>query len=85
MTNDNKPPNLDYILATKLFKVFREVWLAESKEAGVDAVHHAQMSVVALAQLTAIIAVDINMPQEAFVSVCRATFDQAYRNAPKFG
>lgn len=83
--NDTPQPNPEYQVATKVFKAFRDTWIEQGKEAGVDPMDYSKLSLVAMAQLAAIVAVDIHMPQDNFQNVCRACFEQAYKNAPKFG
>ena len=75
----------EYELAAQLLGDFRDLWVDKFKRAGADSVLFSRMSVVALTQLSAIIAVDVGMSLEQFVNVCAAQFSEAYKKAPRFG
>jgi hypothetical protein len=74
----------EYELFTKLLTEFRQVWLDHLKESGADPVKFSQLSVLALSQFAAIVAVDINMHPKQFEAVCNANFKTAHDKAPKF-
>lgn len=74
----------DYVLFNKLLNEYRQCWVDQMKESGVSQVHYSRLSVVALTQLAAIAAVDVGMTPEQFTNVCRANFEQAYKQAPRF-
>lgn len=76
---------VEYELTAKLLKAFQLAWKNEYAEAGADPVLFSRLSVIALTQLSAIVAVDIGMPLEKFVAVCGAQHEHAYAQAPKFG
>lgn len=77
--------NPDFVLTTRLLHEFRNLWVHEFRESGIDAVKFTRLSVVALTQLSAILAVDVGMTVEQFKAVCGAQFDEAHKQAPKFG
>lgn len=77
--------NPDYEAALKLLAAFRETWAKQHAEAGLDALKYSRLSVVALTQLSAIVAVDVGMNAQQFENVCRAQFKAAYEQAPRFG
>lgn len=51
----------------------------------VDPIKLTQLGVVALTQISAILAVDAGMTPEKFLAVCKAQFTEAYKRAPRFG
>lgn len=85
----NKPPEpeltSEYLLTVKLVSEFRQAWIDQFKAAGVSQVLFSRLSLVAMTQVAAITGVDIGMNEQQFLAVCRANFQQAYANAPKFG
>lgn len=85
----NKPPEPaptpEYLLTVKLLNEFRQLWADQLKESGVSSVLFSRLSLVALTQVAAIVAVDVGMTPEQFLAVCRANFNEAYSKAPKFG
>ena len=74
-----------YELTLKLLNELREFWLGQLKNTTADDVTFARLSVVALTQFSAMLAVDVGMLDEQFINVCRAQFQAAYAKAPKFG
>lgn len=81
----NGEQSADYQLTMKMLNEFRQTWQKLYMEAEVDPMVFSRLSVVALSQLTAIVAVDVGMTLEQFSNVCRAQHEEAYRRAPKFG
>jgi hypothetical protein len=80
--------NEDYAVAQLIINDLRNVWNERFKQAstaGMDAVKFSQLSIIALTQLGAIVAVDVGMPTDKFIAVCKAQHDEAYRRAPRFG
>lgn len=75
----------DYQLTARLLHAFNETWKAEARQAGVDPVLYSRLSMIALNQLAATLAVDLGMKPEQYTAVCQAQFSQAYQRAPKFG
>lgn len=69
----------------RLLNAFNECWKDQGRQAGVDPVIYSRLSMVALSQLAAALAVDVGMKPEQFAAVCQAQFAQAYQRAPKFG
>lgn len=87
-----KPPasqadanNPHYQLTLQLLSAFQTTWKAEYAKGLADPMTFSRLSMVALGQLAATVAVDIGMTQHQFTQVCRASFDEAYKQAPKFG
>lgn len=74
----------DYELTAKLLKEFQATWNEQYKEAGVDPVLFSRLSIVALSQLAAVVAVDVGMNIDQFMAVCRALHVKAFDAAPKF-
>lgn len=79
---------------TQLFKVAHEsmvtklwdMWKGERSGAdGLSDEIFQRLSVVAMSQVAAIIAVDVTITEEQFLSICQANFKEAYRKAPKWG
>lgn len=89
MPRSNKPtkPELtpEYLMTIKLVDEFRKTWASQFKISGMDPMLFSRLSLVALTQFSAITAVDIGMQTEQFLAVCKANFENAYANAPKFG
>ncbi len=87
--NNSKPvpteQSADYQLTVKLLAAFNETWKEQARQAEVDPVLYSRLSMVALNQLAATLAVDIGMPPEKFTAFCQAQYAQAYQRAPKFG
>lgn len=75
----------DYEAVTKMLAEYRESWNKQFTESGMDAVKFSRLSVVALTQIAAIVAVDVGMTVDQFSNVCRAQFTEAHKRAPRFG
>lgn len=75
----------EFQATAKMLAAFRETWLEQLKASGIDDVRYSQLSVVAMTQLAAIVAVDVGVKLEQFTAVCQANFKEAYDKAPKFG
>lgn len=76
----------EYELTVKLLNEFRELWVKQFAEPhGMDAMLFSRISIVALTQLGAIVAVDVGMNPDQWLAVCNAQFTEAFRNAPRFG
>lgn len=69
----------------ELYKAIVKDWVKARSETKEDGLLFTQMSVVALSQYASVLAVDLGMSEEQFVSVCRSNFSEAYERAPKFG
>ena len=72
-------------LALKLFEDFRASYIKMSANNQEDVILFQRMCILALSQLAAVLAVDVAMQPDQFLNVCRCNFDEAYKNAPKFG
>lgn len=79
------PQNSDYELTCKLLNEYKEKWNQQFKESSVDAALFTRLSLVALTQWAAILAVDVGMQPEHFEAVCNIQFAEAHKNAPRFG
>ena len=44
-----------------------------------------RITVLSVTQMAAMTAVDVGLPEEQFIDICRENFLEAYRKAPKFG
>jgi hypothetical protein len=81
------PEYPEYVLTMKLvdgFMTKSQEHQEHNTESRVDPVRFAQLSVVALTQVAAIIGVDVGMTLDQFLAVSKANFEQAYVKAPKF-
>jgi hypothetical protein len=74
----------EFELASQLLTDFRNLWIEKSQKSKVDPMLFSRLSVVALTQLAAIVAVDVGMQPEQFLAVCNAQFLEAHKNAPRF-
>jgi hypothetical protein len=72
-------------LAIKLFEEFKATFVKLATSSKDDPMLFSRMTVVALSQLAAVVAVDIGMQTDQFVNVCRCNFEEAFKAAPKFG
>ena len=78
------PENFE--LAKSLLQSIAEWYLKQVDDrAGTDMVTLTRMSVLALSQYSAVLAVDVNMIEDQFLAVNKANFQEAYAKAPKFG
>lgn len=77
-------PSPEYVLTLKLLSEFRQAWITQMQESGVSQVLYSRLSIVALTQVAAIAAVDVGVPVDKFLDVCKANFNEAHKNAPKF-
>jgi len=74
----------DYALSMKMIEDIRAFWIEQSKSE-IDQVRLYRIGVVTFSQWASILGVDIGMTVDQFANVCRANFEQAYAQAPKFG
>lgn len=74
----------EYILTMKLIAEFKQAWVDQMREAGVSQVLYSRLSVVALAQVASVVAVDIGMTAQQFGDLCVANYTQAHARAPRF-
>lgn len=84
--NGSKPaePSTEYKLVHEMLTEFRDVWVKQCQGATIDPMIFSRLSVVALTQLSAIVAVDVGMQPDQFTNICSAQFTEAYRKAPRF-
>jgi len=75
----------DYALSVKMIQDIRDFWVKQSADTTIDQFKLYRIGVVAFSQWASILGVDIGMTVEQFTNVCRANFEQAYAQAPKFG
>ena len=75
----------EYDLTVRLLTEFQQTWQRLYKQENIDAMVFSRFSLVALTQLSAVIAVDVGMSDEQFLSVCKAQFTEAFAKAPRFG
>lgn len=78
-------PSPEEQMVAKLLGIFQQAWSINSKDTGMDPLLYSRLSLVALTQFSAITAVDIGMQPEQFLAVCKANFENAYAQAPRFG
>ena len=78
-------PDPHYELTLQLLNDLRQFWLGQLKNAPADDVTFTRLSVVALTQFSAMLAVDVGMSDDQFAKVCKAQFKASYDRAPKFG
>lgn len=76
--------NPEYVLTQQLIADFRQLWVDKLKEVGGSHVKFSQLSILALTQVAAIVAVDVGMNHEQFGAVCLTNYKEAYKRAPKF-
>jgi hypothetical protein len=75
----------EYHLVMSLVNEFRQCWVEQfTNSGGTDHVKFSQLSVVALTQLAAVLAVDVGMTPEQFTNICRAQFADLHKRAPRF-
>lgn len=74
----------EYILTMKLIAEFRQTWVDQMREAGVSQVLYSRLSVVAMAQVASVVAVDVGMNAKQFGDLCVANFNEAHARAPRF-
>jgi len=74
----------EYDLTMRLLTEFQQTWQRLYKKENTDAIVFSRMSLVALTQLSAVIAVDIGMSDEQFINICKAQFTEAFARAPRF-
>lgn len=79
-----EPVNPDLSLTNKLIAEYRQLWVDQLREAGGSQVHFSRLSLVALTQVAAVVAVDVGMKPEQFTAMCLANFSEAHKRAPKF-
>lgn len=72
-------------LALKLFNEFKKEYVKSAAKYQDDPIAHTRMSIVALSQLAAILAVDVGMQPDQFLNVNRCNFEEAFKVAPRFG
>lgn len=90
IVNGHKPPEPENVnephrqLANKILIEFRDLWVEKQKLSQDDPMIYTKMSVVALTQLAAILAVDSGMSSQQFLNVCKFQFDITFQNAPRF-
>jgi ribosomal protein L20 len=74
----------ELILTNKLITEFRQLWVDQLKEAGVNHMTYSRLSLVALMQVAAAISVDISMQPKQFAAMALGSFEEAHRKAPRF-
>ena len=84
ITNSKPEPNPDFELLLKLLNDHKTLIAKQLREATVDPVKLTRLNVMALTQLSAILAVDVHMTSEQFGNICRVQFIEAYNKAPRF-
>lgn len=86
--NGHTPPeelDPDFVLTTKLLNEYKDKWNEQFQTSEIDAVKFSRLSIVALTQWAAILAVDVGMQPQQFVAVCNIQFGEAHKRAPRFG
>lgn len=79
-----EPVNPDLSLTNRLIAEYRQLWVDQLREAGVPQMHFSRLSLVALTQVAAVVAVDVGMQPEQFIAMCLANFSEAHKRAPRF-
>ncbi len=74
-----------YQLTMQLLATFQSAWQQEYNQSQVDPTTFSRLSMVALNQLAAMLAVDLGMNAEQFEAVSKHQFAEAHKNAPRFG
>ena len=77
--------NPDLQLTNKLITEYRKVWVEQRNAEGGSQVRFSRLSVIALLQAAAIVAVDIGLNHEQFTNTALANYKEAFKRAPKFG
>lgn len=78
--------NPDYALASKMLADIKAFWAAQQAElVGEDPMRVSRLATVAFSQWAAMLAVDVGMQSYQFSAVCQANFDEAFKQAPRFG
>ena len=69
-------------LMQALWKMWREhKELHKPLEEGI----YSRISILTATQMAAITAIDVGLPEEQFLDICRENYQEAYRRTPKFG
>lgn len=80
------PDNPDAAVAGVLLQQYQAMWQQQlSLNKTIDPMKLAQLNLMALAQFTAMVGVDLGMPEEVYLQVCQAHFQNAFKTAPRFG
>lgn len=68
-------------------KLLRDIWVTwgQHRDGSKDQVKFTRLSVVTCSQVAATCAVDVHMTEEQFLATCKANYEQASKNAPKWG
>lgn len=74
----------ELILTNKLISEFRQMWVDQLKEAGVSHMDYSRLSLLALMQVAAVVAVDIDMRPEQFAGMALGSFKEIHKKAPRF-
>lgn len=75
----------ELILTNKLITEFRQLWVDQLKEAGVNHVQYSRLSLLALLQVAAVVGVDLGMQPKQFTAMALGSFEEAHKRAPRFG
>jgi hypothetical protein len=78
------PHSEEYQLNQKIIDAIREAWGRALEDSGADPVMYSRISVLALLQIAAVVAVDCTMQKPNFVALCDHLFDEAFTKAPRF-
>lgn len=73
-----------YQLTIQLLAAFQAAWKHEYDRSEAEPVTFSRLSMVALNQLAAMLAVDIGMNAEQFKAIAERQFAEAGKNAPRF-
>jgi hypothetical protein len=67
-------------------KLMRDIWATwgPHRDGFGDQVSFTRLSVITLSQVAAVCAVDVHMPEDKFLAVCKANYEQAHKVAPKW-
>lgn len=76
----------DVELANLLFEEYKGLWKSQMLSATqeIDHIKFSQLSLFALTQWAAVIAVDVGLPVEKYLALCHEAFNTANKNAPRF-
>lgn len=71
-------------LAKEILEQFRLSFMTMVNEKKAEPILLSRLSVVALTQLAAVIAIDVGMQSDQFINISRCNFDEALKRAPRF-
>lgn len=82
--NSHEPGNPDFEATTEILTNLRKYWISQASNSKLDPMRFSQLGLVALTQWSAMVGVDVGIPEDMFIAICQANFREAFKRAPKF-